>query len=104
MYSVVGGVHGDGVYPKGEILLPIHVQCMCYKVAIQEDADVFADRMRGWLTGEQPWAAMDEYAASLGLEQNPTRVAEPGLLVSWGSTLVTWLWGNQEGLTGVLGI
>lgn len=55
-----------GVHPKGEVFLPIHPHCLCYKTAVLMKPDDFTDRLRGWMTGIQPWRAMDEYHASIG--------------------------------------
>jgi hypothetical protein len=43
------------------------IMCLCYKTAILMDPDEFASQTRGWMTGTQPWPAMDEYADWLGL-------------------------------------
>lgn len=102
---VAGGENGEGVYPKGEIELPIHVQCLCFKIALQMAADQFVDRLRVWIGGGS-WPEMDGYADYLGLEPQTERerLLDPGLLLSWGTSLVTWLWGDQEALQGALGL
>lgn len=64
---VVSGRDGKGIYPKGTITLPVHVQCLCLKLAVLMDDDEFAQRTRGWMTGTRPWAAMDEYATWLNV-------------------------------------
>lgn len=101
---VAGGEDGDGVYPKGEITLPIHVQCLCYKVAVLMDADAFVDRLGGWMRKETVWPEMDAYAGYIGVRVDDPRLLEPGLLMSWGVSLVTWLWGNEEVLKAALGL
>lgn len=63
---VEGGENGDGVYPVGEITLPIHVQCMCYKTSVLMDSDEFVDNLRGWMRNESPWPEMDSYQQTVG--------------------------------------
>jgi len=79
---VRGGEKGDGVYAKGTISLPLHVQCLCFKTAVQMSRDDFVAQMRGWLNGSQPWPAMDQYAGVIGAE------AGQGVSVSLANTLV----------------
>lgn len=62
------GVAGGSPYPKGTILLPIHVHCLCYKVAVLMKPDEFVKDLRGWMRGEKSWAQMDEYQRWLGGE------------------------------------
>ncbi len=66
-----GGEKGEGIYPKGTILLPLHVQCLCFKVAALMPPDEFTRRMRDWMQGKEAWPEMDRYAAWLGLEPQP---------------------------------
>jgi hypothetical protein len=99
---VAGGIDGEGTYEKGEISLPIHVQCMCYKLSVLTPREEFVSKLRGWMQGTQGWPAMDQYAARLGVGSH--QVTNPSLLVSWGPSLLTWLWGNKEALTGALGM
>jgi hypothetical protein len=75
---------------------------MCYKVAVMMPPEEFVTRMREWVRGG-PWAEMDQYGEYVGVTDRE-RLAEPGLLVKWGDVLVTWLWGNEETLRGILGI
>lgn len=91
-----GGEHGDGVYPKGTVLLPAHVQCLCYKVAVLPEADKFAERLRGWLMGSADWPEMDEYAALLGT--TGSELATVSLANMLADQLVTWLWGDQAAM------
>ena len=79
-----GGKKGDGVYPKGEIILPIHVQCLCFKEAVLMDDREFIGKLRGWMTGQAPWAEMDEYARWLGVEL-PSEPAVPGTAPAAGA-------------------
>lgn len=60
------GEEGKGIYPKGTIGLPLHVQCLCGKVAVLPSPDDFTDQLRGWMDGSQPWPAMDEYQKLVG--------------------------------------
>lgn len=63
---VAGGENGDGVYPVGEIDLPIHPNCLCFKTFVLMSEAVFTARLNGWLNETQPWAEMDAYAQTLG--------------------------------------
>ncbi|APU89249.1 MAG: hypothetical protein DYG85_06430 [Chloroflexi bacterium CFX1] len=62
---VAGGEDGQGIYPKGEIELPLHPNCLCYKTAVLMDREQFVSQMRDWLNGGS-WAEMDAYAEELG--------------------------------------
>ena len=97
---VGGGENGDGVYPKGEVVLPLHVQCLCFKSAVLMPPDVFARRVRGWMGGE-PWDAMDEYAGWLGIQnrQEITSALDREQLSTLGEVLLVWL-GNDWGVMG----
>lgn len=63
---VNGGRDGKGIYAVGEISLPIHVQCLCYKTAVMMSEREFTDGLRGWLDGSQAWPEMDAFQQSLG--------------------------------------
>jgi hypothetical protein len=91
---VVGGEKGEGVYPKGKVTLPIHVQCLCYKTPILMPEDQFILRLRGWTRGTWPWTPMDEYAAWLRLP--PTQVFTISIAGQIANSLATWLWGSRE--------
>lgn len=63
---VEGGREGKGIYPKGEIKLPLHPHCMCYKTAVLMDNDEFIDKLRGWMSNKGEWVEMDTYADMVG--------------------------------------
>jgi len=63
---VAGGPKGGGVYPKGTISLPIHVQCLCYKTAVLIKPEELTTKLRGWMDGSQAWPEMDGYASAIG--------------------------------------
>ncbi len=42
--------------------------CLCYKAAVLMPMDEFTAKLKGWMRGEQEWAAMDQYADWLGLD------------------------------------
>lgn len=63
---IAEGEGGEGIYPVGTIELPIHIQCLCFKVAIQMAEDEFVASLRGWADGSEPWPAMDTFADRLG--------------------------------------
>jgi len=65
--SVVGGGEkGEGVYEVGEIELPLHVHCLCYKTGVLMDEAEFTSKLRGWMTGSSPWSEMDDYEQMIG--------------------------------------
>lgn len=63
---VNGGDNGDGVYPLGEIALPLHVQCLCYKTAVTLSDEEFVGKLRGWVDGSEAWPEMTSYASWVG--------------------------------------
>lgn len=63
---VEGGEDGDGVYPLGEITLPLHPNCLCFSTAELMDNDAFVNQLRGWMRGDQPWEAMDNFEQTIG--------------------------------------
>lgn len=84
---VAGGEKGDGVYPKGRVLLPIHVQCLCMKIPVMIPMMEMAKRLRGWLEGSQAWPEMDRFAnwfspGRIAPEFIPTNDVEVGELES----------------------
>ena len=106
---VVGGENSDGVYDKGQIVLPIHIQCLCFKVAILMDEDEFVQRMRGWMTGTAPWAEMDTYAEFLGFSAtdlgDTAGIAGTALAVApMAAWLVTWAQGGVDDLEDALDV
>lgn len=62
---VSGGREGKGIYPVGTIQLPIHVQCLCFKTAVQVSRDDFTKRLRSWVGGG-PDVALDKYNTMIG--------------------------------------
>lgn len=96
-----GGEDGEGIYKVGSIALPIHVQCLCYKVSVQMDPDEFARRLRGWTRREQSWSAMDTYSEFVRGEREPasgTLAVDAGVLATMGESMVTWLYGSGDDL------
>ncbi len=89
-----GGENGDGVYPKGEVHLPLHVQCLCFKTAVLMDETEFTGRLRGWMQGTEAWAEMDAYAELVGGEIGQQI---GGAVVG---ALVSWLWDETGALVG----
>lgn len=96
---VVGGEEGNGTYPKGEITLPLHPHCLCWKEAIMLEEDEFLDRLAGWVTGSDPWAGMDEYANWVSL--SPSTGASP-FLQGLEEGLQMWLWGSEDDLDAAI--
>lgn len=100
---VGGGENGDGVYPKGEVSLPLHVHCLCFKSAVMMGRDEFVDKLRGWMNGTEQWGGMDEYASWIGADTaaaatNLGRNELPALGAGAATAYVTWLWGGEDAL------
>ena len=85
-----------GPYQPGEVTLPLHVQCMCYKQAVIMRAEDFRNQVRGWLNGENRF--LDDYANWLG--QSP--IGPLPLVLA--ETLQNWLEGNLEAHGAALGL
>ncbi|MCP5097206.1 MAG: hypothetical protein GY943_16790 [Chloroflexi bacterium] len=85
-----GGVNGDGVYPVGEIFLPLHPHCMCFRTAELMHPGDFVKKMRSWLNGST-WGAMDQYYnllnGNLNTDLRDTRI---GLQAAY------WLWQTSD--------
>lgn len=56
-----------GPYEAGEVQLPLHVQCMCFKEAVVMAAAAFRGQVRGWLAGENSF--LDDYAEWSGVRE-----------------------------------
>lgn len=97
---VKSGKNGGNIYPKGEVSLPIHVQCLCYKTAVLLDDAEFVRRTRGWLNGTQPWGAMDDFSSWLGVP--PLEAFSVSLAVGVANNLAVWLWGDAEALDDLM--
>jgi hypothetical protein len=90
---VHGGENGDGVYPKGEIELPIHPNCFCYKTAVLMNEKDFTAKLRGWMNGTEEWPGMDKYAQEIGGDLNNSVMPQALGLAVWllGTELAEWL-------------
>lgn len=100
---VAGGDDGDGVYEKGTILLPLHVQCLCYKLAVMMSNADFQDRMRGWITGANEWLEMDDYAGWIGASRrNILTQLGAEVIDNLGYQLVIWSSDNEAVIDEVL--
>lgn len=96
---VVGGERGEGIYPKGEIILPIHVHCLCFKLAVLMPMGEFVKNVRGWLAGSRPWPAMDSYLTFLS--SSPEALAATTLAVSGlASWMLHWAQETDEDTLG----
>lgn len=96
---VAAGERGEGIYEKGEILLPLHPQCICYKTGVMMPPDEFSSRLRGWLHGGESWPEMDEYASWMGV--TPQQLPNVNLMIGMAQRMVTWLWGDEAALDAV---
>lgn len=74
-----------GPYEPGEVTLPLHIQCMCYKQAVTMRAADFRSRVQGWLAGDNDF--LDGYRQWL--------TVDPVQLFDWSmhipKTLEVWL-------------
>lgn len=100
---VNGGDNGDGIYPLGEISLPLHVQCLCYKTGVTMPDREFANQLRGWMHGEQRWPEMDTYANWV---QASARTIGDGVALAkmtsqLGLPLINWLSGDAGDIDAV---
>ncbi len=93
---VEGGREGKGIYKKGEIKLPNHPNCMCYKTDVLMDDDLFFDQLRGWMTGQKQWGEMDEYAHMIGGSVD-VDMSQSGL----GVMMEYWLWSSPAVLNSL---
>lgn len=101
---VAGGENGDGVYPKGTIALPLHVQCLCFLKAVLMKDDAFIERMRGWLDGSGAWPEMDSYATWLkGTRQTLAVALDTVLYEQLALPFINWLDGSEAEADAALG-
>lgn len=89
---VSGGRDGQGIYPKGEIALPLHPECLCRKSAVLMPEKEFTLMLNGWLKGES-FPAMDRYAADLGVDLSTSLMPAAVNLAVWlfSDKLKEWL-------------
>ena len=89
---VSGGKNGEGVYDVGEIELPLHPHCLCYKTAVLMAEKEFTSQMNGWLNG-QSWPAMDDYAELVGGDVGQSILPNAINLAVWlfSDQLENWL-------------
>lgn len=85
---VQAGRDGQGIYPVGEIELPLHPNCLCYKTSVEIPEAEFTSKLRGWMKGEQDWAELDAYAENLGVDVNTS-------LRPAGINLAVWLFSEK---------
>lgn len=90
-----GGRDGQGIYPKGEIRLPLHPQCLCQKLGVQPPAEEFTKNLRGWMRGEQTWPAMDQFHE----QTRGVSINDPV-----ATLLGVWVFGGRDALLGSLGL
>jgi hypothetical protein len=91
--TVNGGEEGQGIYPVGEIELPLHPNCLCYKTAVLMDEKEFTSQLHGWLNGSQEWSTMDDYAGMLDGEVKSSILKNAVNLAVWlfGDNLEKWI-------------
>lgn len=90
---VGGGEDGQGIYAKGEIELPLHPNCLCYKTAVLMPEKQFTSQLNGWLRGIEEWPEMDQYASDLGVDLSTSLMPAAVNLAVWlfSDDLEKWL-------------
>lgn len=83
-----GGRDGQGIYEVGEIVLPLHPNCLCYKTAVLMPEAEFTSKLNGWLNGTETWSEMDRYASDLGLDLSTD-------LMPAALNLAVWLFSDE---------
>lgn len=79
-----------GPYPKGDSILPLHSQCMCYREDAVMDKSQFTQQVKGWLQGNNTF--LDDYRSWLGAQ----RATEPlPWTMSLADSLELWLSNSQ---------
>lgn len=91
-----GGDNGDGSYKVGDVSLPLHPHCLCFKTAVLANNAAFVNRLKGWLGGQDTWPEMDIYHATLNHELW-TDLRDTAV----GVSLAYWLWEGAEALGGL---
>lgn len=101
---VDGGENGDGVYPLGEIALPVHVHCLCFKSSVSMTDSEFSSGLRGWLNGSESWAEMDNYATWVGATSKTIAAAEmtKKLTNQLALPMLRWLGGSEKEINTML--
>lgn len=94
--TVQGGENSDGVYPVGEIELPLHPNCLCFKTGVLMPESEFTGKLKGWLDGSQDWAEMDAYESAMGGDVTQSLLPE-------AINLAVWLFGEQKQLSAFSG-
>jgi hypothetical protein len=91
--TVQGGEDGKGIYAVGDIELPLHPNCLCYKTAVLMDEKEFTSQLRGWMQGTEQWSAMDDYADLIGGDVQKSILPNAVNLAVWlfSDDLEKWL-------------
>jgi hypothetical protein len=96
--DICDDVANGGPYEPGEVTLPLHVQCLCWKEAVTMGTEEFRGRVRGWLDGNDNF--LDNYRDWLSVD--------PVQLFDWSmhipKTLEVWLSGLAADHSAALGV
>ncbi len=99
---VEGGEDGKGIYQKGEIKLPLHPHCLCFKTSVQQSPTEFAGRVRGWMRGDTADPALDRYAELLGQQRwsvsGSLALSQAILDSRIANSLRDWLWADPDSI------
>lgn len=83
-----GGRDGQGIYEKGEIELPLHPNCLCFKTAVLMSEKDFTSKLNAWLSDANAWPEMNRYASDLGVDLSTS-------LMPAAVNLAVWLFSDQ---------
>jgi hypothetical protein len=98
---VQAGEGGQGIYPVGTIRLPLHPNCLCFKVSVQISEEEFGDKLADWVSGGQ-WPEMDQYGALIGQTRGIDLVDLSSNVIAM--SLAVWLSGSMDDLFRIGGI
>lgn len=85
---------GLGPQPVGTTRLPLHPNCLCYKVAVMQPEEAFIERLHSWTAGGAD-PGMDTYSAFIGTRRDT--LASTSLIDNLiAQALVVWLWGSEK--------
>ncbi len=100
---IAQGEGGQGIYPVGSVQLPLHPNCLCFKISVMQSDEDFTARMRNWMAGGSD-TAMDQYAHMIGASTT-RQVLEIDFLEDFAAqALGVWLWGGPEALKDRMGL
>ena len=82
------GRDSKGIYKVGEISLPVHPNCYCFKSAVLPDEKAFTGRLNRWLKYESSDAELMQYARWYGVDRKGLVSLN---LILWSERFMSWL-------------